>query len=206
MTEILVLFASDRGHTLRAAEAVADGAAAVPSARSRLLDVDHAEPSDLERADGVLLGIPVRMGSAHWRIKRFTERICGPLWSTDRCTGGVGAVFATCGGYGGAGGGGELALLTGLATLAQLGLLLVPLPRGTAGFERGGLHWGPLLRTADDNFRPRALDTQTLTVAQRHGAHVARVAAALEGRRSHFDLDCQSDPVPRLQDHRYEAK
>ena len=182
MTQLLVLYTTDRGQTLQAARAVAEGAAAVEGMHVRASDVDAASIDDLERADGVVLGIPVRMGSAHWRVRRFAERVCGPLWSSDRMAGKVGGVFGTCGGFGGGGGGGELALLTGLATLAELGCLLVPLPKHTPGFERGGLHWGPIFRTAGDDLRPRDLDDATLTVAREHGANVARAASRLAGR------------------------
>lgn len=194
MRKILVAYASDRGNTLAAADAVAEGCASVTEASVEVAEVDGLSSGDVADADGVILGVPVRMGAADWRIQRFAARCCGSLWTADRMVGRVGGVFGTCGGYGGAGGGGEFALLGALATLVELGLVIVPLPRSTPGYARGGLHWGPLLRTADDEQRSRPLDSETLTVARLHGAHVARVATALAGRR--LLHDSTHSPVP----------
>lgn len=196
MTQLLVLYASDRGSTRRAAAAVAGGADAQPGCRGRVLDVDAAEPADLERSDALVLGVPVRLGDAHWRMRRFAERVAGPLWSSDRLAGRVGGVFASCGGFGGAGGGAELALLGSLATLAELGLVLTPLQRSAPGFESGGLHWGPVVRTADDQLRPLPLGEASLDVLRRHGAQIARLASALRGPRSAACTDTNSLAPP----------
>ncbi|MEO1367811.1 MAG: Trp repressor-binding protein, partial [Acidobacteriota bacterium] len=86
----------------------------------------------------------------------------------------VGALFATGNGRGGAGAGAELNMLSMLAVLAELGMVLVPLPHRTAGYESGGIHWGPFFRTGVRDGRPERLDAD-LTAARLHGLHVARV-------------------------------
>ena len=185
MARILIAYASDKGATTRLAEALAAGARGVSGAEVRLADVAALKGGDVVQADGLLFGSPVHMGAMHWRAKRFIDQECGPLWKqvdlSDRHCG----VFATGGGYGGAGGGADLAMLGMLSNFAQLGMVIVPLPRATPGFADGGCHWGPYARTNAPDGSPVPVCEGALTCARHHGrAFAERVVAFIASRRS----------------------
>lgn len=174
MTKVLIAYATDQGTTRQVARAITAGADGFEGCRAEARDVEHLSCDDLRRVDALILGAPVHMGSCHWAMKQFIDRTLGPLWATSELEGRVGALFATGSGRGGGGAGAELNMLSMLAVLAELGMILVPLPHRTAGYETGGLHWGPFFRTAVEDGRPSLLDSD-LTAARCHGMHVARV-------------------------------
>ena len=98
-----------------------------------------------------------------------------------RLLGKVGAVFVSGAGFGGAGSGCELTMLALLSNLAELGLVIVPLPKSTPGYGHGGLQWGPYGRAHAENLDPVGLSPEKLEAAGHHGVHIARLAAALKG-------------------------
>ncbi len=179
MSRVLVLFASDYGHTREAAQAVAAGAALLSGTRVRCVPTAEVSAGELEEADAMVLGTPVHMGSVHWEIKRFIDQTLGGFWARDRLVGRVGGVFATGGGLGGAGAGCELAMLSMLSVLAELGMVLVPLPKNTEAYSAGGLHWGPYARCASDAEAQTAVSADCLELMRAHGTNVARVASLL---------------------------
>ncbi len=179
---MLIIYVSDYGHTRRAAEAVAEGAERVSGIAVRVLAAEAVERDDLLDADALVLGSPVHMGSMHWQMRRFVDETLSGLWTRDLLVGRVGGVFATGGGLGGAGGGCELAMLSMLAVMAELGMVLVPLPKSSDGFRYGGLHWGPYARCASDELAPATPVAGSTTLFESHGAHVARVASQLSAR------------------------
>lgn len=179
MTKILVVYASDYGATRAMAEAVAEGAASVEGVTSLLKDAEAVAAEDMTLSDGIVFGSPVHMGSMDWRVKKVIDAVCSKLWMQDALNGKAGGVFVTGGGFGGAGGGVEVTMLSMLANLAELGLLLVTLPKNTPGYQHGGLHWGPYARTADAGGNPVGVQPEALAVARCHGANVARAARAL---------------------------
>lgn len=191
MGKVLVIYASDYGHTKRAAETLVRGAESVAGTSVRLRTASETAHEDILDTDGVILGTPVHMGSVHWEIKRFIDETLSGLWSQDRLVGRVGGVFTTGGGLGGAGGGCEFAMLSMLAVLAELGMVLVPLPRSTEGFSRCGHHWGPYARCGTPTGEQARIQDHCLPVLQAHGANVARVAslASRHGSRSIFGRD-----------------
>lgn len=73
MTKIAVVFHSGYGHTLRMAQAVADGAGAelVP------IDVDGNLSDEawatLDAADAIIMGSPTYMGTVSWQFKKFAD-------------------------------------------------------------------------------------------------------------------------------------
>ncbi|MBD2095748.1 flavodoxin family protein [Trichocoleus sp. FACHB-591] len=89
------------------AKAVVSGVTSIPGAD---VVVKFAE-DDVIASDAVIVGSPVHMGSPDWRVKKFIDQVCGPLWIKDSLIGKVGAVFAAGGGYGNTGGGAELTML-----------------------------------------------------------------------------------------------
>lgn len=181
MVKTLVTYATDYGNTKKMAESIAAGAQSISGTQLSLKPVDEITSEDFLSADAILVGTPVHMGSPEWKIKKMIDTICSPLWMKDRLIGKVGGVFSTGGGFGSAGGGCELTLLALLANFAELGLLIVPLPKNTPGYRLGGLHWGPYARSSGLNMENLGVSPESLEAAFHHGANVTRVAAQLKG-------------------------
>jgi NAD(P)H dehydrogenase (quinone) len=180
MSKILIVYASDYGNTEKMANAIAEGAKKVPDTEVTVKKAEDVTADDLTANDGYIIGTPVHMGSIDWRVKKFIDTVCSGMWMKDALVGKVGGVFATGSGYGGAGGGCELTLLALLNNMAELGLILVPLPKKTPGYTVGGLHWGPYARSAGVNMEQTGVADESLEAARYHGVHVARVTAALK--------------------------
>jgi len=81
MAKVAVVFHSGYGHTLRMAQAVADGAGAelVPiDAEGNLTDAAWAT---LNAADAIIMGSPTYMGSVSWQFKKFADASSKPWYS-----------------------------------------------------------------------------------------------------------------------------
>ena len=81
MAKVAVVFHSGYGHTLRMAQAVADGAGAelVPiDAEGNLTDAAWAT---LNAADAIVMGSPTYMGSVSWQFKKFADASSKPWYS-----------------------------------------------------------------------------------------------------------------------------
>jgi NAD(P)H dehydrogenase (quinone) len=153
-TRILIVYHSNKGHTRRMADVVADGVRSVGGALAIIKTVDEVQRSDLKDCNALIIGSPVQQRSMSWEVKRFMDLVCEPSWFYDDMVGRVGGVFTTGGGHGECGAGCELAQISMLGNLASLGMIIVTLPKTTPGFDVAGLH---------------------------HGANIARVATALRG-------------------------
>jgi NAD(P)H dehydrogenase (quinone) len=182
VTKVLIVYATDYGSTKRMAEAIASGAHSVPNVVVELKTAEEVTADDMTSSDAVLVGSPVHMGSPDWRVKKFIDTVCGKLWVKDSLIGKVGGVFTTGGGFGNAGGGCELTILSLLNNFAELGMIIVPLPKNTPGYALGGLQWAPYGRAHAEDGTPTGLPEERLEAAFHHGANVARVAAALKGQ------------------------
>jgi NAD(P)H dehydrogenase (quinone) len=176
MSKILVIYASDYGSTEKAAQKIAEGARAVEGTEVEVKKALEVTPEDMSAADGIIAGSPTHMGSMHWELKKWIDEVCGGLWMKDALVGKVGAVFGTGGGYGNAGGGCELTMLSLLNNFAELGLILVPLPRNTPGYDKAGLQWGPYARAHTEQGQPVGVKEEQLESFMNHGANVARIA------------------------------
>jgi NAD(P)H dehydrogenase (quinone) len=189
MADILIVYATDWGSTKKMAEAVAAGVASVDGAKAIVKTAEEATTDDVMAADALILGSPVHMGCMDWRVKKFIDTVCGGLWMGNKIIGKVGAVFVSGSGFGNAGGGCELAMLAMMNNLAELGLLLVPLPKNTPGYPKGGLQWGPYGRSMTEDLKPiqGGVPDDRTEAARHHGANVARVAAAIKGKKLFAD-------------------
>ena len=183
MSNILIVYATDWGSTKKAAEAVAKGAGSVAGTTVVVKTAETVTAEDMLAADGVIVGTPVHMGSPDWRIKTFIDKVCGGLWMKDALVGKVGGVFATGSGFGNAGAGVELALLSLLANFAELGMIIVPLPKNTPGYPKGGIQWGAYGRSMGEKMEQTGLPDDRLEAAIHHGANIARVVAAVKGKK-----------------------
>lgn len=191
MTNVLIVYATDYGNTQKMAEAVASGAKSVPDTQVEVKSAADVTQDDLLISDAVIVGSPVHMGSPDWRVKKFIDTVCSPLWIKDSLIGKVGAVFTSGGGYGNAGGGCELTMLAMLNNFAELGMVMVPLPKNTPGYPVGGLQWGPNGRSMGESMEQTGVTEEKLEAAKHHGANVSRVASVLKGH----DLFAKPNPV-----------
>ena len=80
MSQIVVVFHSGYGHTLRMAQAVAEGA----SASLLAIDADGNLPEGgwekLAAADAIIMGSPTYMGSVSWQFKKFADASSSPWY------------------------------------------------------------------------------------------------------------------------------
>jgi len=180
-TKIVIIYATDYGNTKKMAESVMAGAQSVVDTQVVIKQAEEVTAEDWISSQGVIVGSPVHMGSPDWRIKKMIDTVCSGLWMKDKLIGRVGGVFATGGGFGSAGGGCELVMLSLLANFAELGFIIVPLPKNTPGYPAGGLHWGPYARSGGPNMEPVGVSSESLEASFHHGANIARLAGQLKG-------------------------
>lgn len=177
MTKVLVVYATDFGNTKKMAESVAEGAKSAPGTQVTIRTAEETKDEDFLSSDGIIIGSPVHMGSPDWRIKKMIDTVCSRLWMKDKLVGKVGGVFTTGGGFGSAGGGCEITMLAMLNNLAELGIIIVPLPKNTPGYNVGGLQWGPYTRSQGVNMEQTGVSKEGLVAAFHHGANIARLAS-----------------------------
>jgi len=182
MAKVLVVFSSDYGNTQKMADAFKAGVETVPGAIATLRHAEEVTQDEVVAHDALIVGSPVHMGSPDWKVKQFIDKVCSPLWMKNRMIGKVGGVFCTGSGYGNGGGGAELTLLALLNNLAELGLILIPLPKNTEGYAVGGLQWGPYGRSAGTHMEQVGVLPESLKTSMHHGANIARAVQAIEGK------------------------
>ncbi len=182
MTTILVTYASDYGNTEKMAQTAASGVESVEGATVILKKVEEVTMEDFTSSDGVLLGTPVHMGSMDWRVKKMIDTVCAGLWMQDKMNGKAAGVFASGSGFGNGGGGVELTYLSMLNNFAELGMIIIPLPKMTKGYSKGGLQWGPYGRSADEEMKNSTVADEVLDLVKRHAVHLTRAAAILKDK------------------------
>src|SRR5262245_18629465 len=118
MAKVLIVYATNYGNTEKMALAASQGVSRIQGCTPLVKKAEDVVAEDLLGIDALMCGSPVHMGSPDWRIKKFIDSVCSPLWMKDRLIGKVGAVFASGGGFGNGGGGCELTLLAMMSNLA----------------------------------------------------------------------------------------
>ena len=81
MAKVAVVFHSGYGHTLRMAQAVAQGAGAELVAIDAEGNVSEAGWATLDAADAIIMGSPTYMGSVSWQFKKFADASSKPWFS-----------------------------------------------------------------------------------------------------------------------------
>ena len=81
MTKITVVFHSGYGHTLRMAQAVAEGAGAELVAIDGEGNLPAGGWDTLNAADTITMGSPTYMGSVSWQFKKFADASSKPWFS-----------------------------------------------------------------------------------------------------------------------------
>ena len=185
MIKVLIVYTTQYGSTGKMAQAFAEGVNSVEGAEAVIKTAEDATVEDMVEAQAVVLGSPVHMGSMDWKMKKFIDEQCAGPWMANQLIGKVGAVFASGSGFGNTGGGSELAMLSMLTNLAELGMILVPFAKNAPGYAKGGLQWGAYGRAHNEDISPieGGLPPERFAGARDHGANVARVAVALEGKQ-----------------------
>jgi NAD(P)H dehydrogenase (quinone) len=201
-TNVLVLFYSTYGHIYKMAEAVADGARAVPganvvvkrvpetlpddvlekmgakAAQGAFAHVPVATVDDLAAADVILFGVPTRFGNMAAQMRSFLDAT-GQLWATGKLVGKVGSVFASSATQHG---GQESTILSTHTTLLHQGMVIVGLPYSFAGQTRmdeitGGSPYGASTITGGKG--ERMPSENELAAARYQGEHATRIGAKL---------------------------
>ena len=78
MSKIAVVFHSGYGHTLRMAQAVAEGAGAQLVAIDAEGNLTEQDWATLNAADAIIMGSPTYMGSVSWQFKKFADASSKP--------------------------------------------------------------------------------------------------------------------------------
>lgn len=81
MAKIAVVFHSGYGHTLRMAQAVAEGANAELVAIDAEGNLTDSHWALLNAADAIIMGSPTYMGSVSWQFKKFADASSKPWFS-----------------------------------------------------------------------------------------------------------------------------
>lgn len=118
MGHVLVLYDSASGNTEQMAAYVAEGAREIEGIEVRRRLVADASLDDLRWADGIALGSPTYVGLTSWRMKRFWDEASHQVWG--EMDGKFGCAFSSSGGWGG---GSELACMSALTMMMNVGML-----------------------------------------------------------------------------------
>ena len=203
MPKVLVLFCSRTGNTARLADAIAEGArsvrftevdvrriealaptapAAEPPAwqesgerlRQQYRTLEHVE--ELAAYDGIVLGSPTRYGAMAAELKHVLDQL-DPLWAKGAFVDKVGSAFTSAAR---AHGGDQLALLSMLTPMCDLGMILVPPGYTDPAMLAGGSPYGATAVTGDAGPSEAAL-----AAARHQGTRVAKVAEWVRHAKGH---------------------
>jgi multimeric flavodoxin WrbA len=83
MTNVAVVFHSGYGHTLRMAQAVAEGAGAQLVAIDAEGNLPEGGWETLNAAAAIIMGSPTYMGSVSWQFKKFADASSKPWYTQD---------------------------------------------------------------------------------------------------------------------------
>jgi NAD(P)H dehydrogenase (quinone) len=196
---IQVIFYSMFGHVWRMAQAVAEGARAVPdtevglyqvpelvpdeilaksgakAARAAFANIPIATVDQLLHADAIIFGTPTRFGNMTSQMRNFLDQT-GGLWARGALVGKVGSVFASTGTQHG---GQETTITSFHITLFHHGMIVVGTPYSEPALSNmneitGGTPYGATTLTKPDG--SRFPSENELTIARFQGRHVATIA------------------------------
>ena len=202
MSKVLVLYYSAWGHVEKMAEAVVEGARAVPGTEVTIKRVPELVPEEVAKKSGmkldqpapicrvdelapydaIIFGTPTRFGNMCAQMRNFLDQT-GGLWMKGALVGKVGSVFASTGTQHG---GQETTITSFHSTLLHQGMIIVGLPYAFPGLTNmneitGGTPYGATtLANADGSRQPSANE---LDGARYQGKHVAQIMAKLTGNQ-----------------------
>jgi len=166
LVRVLVAYHSRSGHTAKMADAVAQGARAVPGTQVIVKRVGEVTSDELFAADAIVLGSPVYWSNMAGEVKQFIDdwQFKFGVFPEFKLKNKVGAAFVTGGQISS---GKELTMLSILA--AMLGNYMVAVSGGGA--------FGASATTKGDS---PGIDEPELAGARELGGRVAEVSAALK--------------------------
>ena len=198
MAKVLVLYYSSYGHIETMAQAVAEGARAVPGVTAEVKRVPELVPEEVARKshykmdqpapvatvdelagyDAIIIGTPTRYGNMASQMKNFLDQT-GGLWARGAFNGKVGSCFTSTASLHG---GQESTILATNNVLYHLGMVIVGLPYSYAPLQdvtkvQGGTPYGASTVAGGDGSLMPTVDD--LGAARFQGEHVARIAAKL---------------------------
>jgi len=162
--EILVLYHSRSGNTKKLAQAIAAGVESVTGASCVMKDTKEVGQEDFLRADGIIAGSPVYLGSMAAELKEVFDTFV-PV--RKKMGDKVGAAFATSGDLSG---GKETTMMSIIQALLIYGMIVVGDPLDATG------HYGVSCTGAPDE--------KTVENAGKLGKRVATLALALKKRQA----------------------
>ncbi len=165
------------------AEAMLVGVKELGFDQAKLIECDKVMAQDFIDADAIIIGTPVKMGGIDHKLKAMIDTVMASLWIEDEIVGKVAGCFATGGGFGKAGAGVEVTMISLANVLLEMGLVYVPLPKNTVGFDKGGLQWGAYALSANENMCPKEISVDSLNVAKTHAQNIVRVASCVSQYR-----------------------
>jgi len=184
MSKIVVVFHSGYGHTLRLAQAVAEGAGA------ELLPIDaegnlsEAAWAALNAADAIVMGSPTYMGTVSWQFKKFADA-SSKAWFTQAWKDKVFAGFTNSATMNGD----KLSTLHYLFTLAMqhsgIWVGTGMMPSNSKAAQRNDVNYvgsfsGAMAQTPSDA-SPDEMPAGDLETARLFGQRVAEVTAKFKG-------------------------
>jgi NAD(P)H dehydrogenase (quinone) len=198
MSKVLILYYSAYGHIEKMAEAVAEGARAVPGTEVTVKRVPDLVPEEIAKKSGmkldqpapiatvdeladydaIIFGTPTRFGNMCAQMRNFLDQT-GGHWMKGTLIGKVGSVFtSTATQHGGQ----ETTITSFHSTLLHQGMIIVGLPYAFPGLTNmdeitGGSPYGAsTLAKGDGSRQPSANE---LDGARYQGKHVAQITAKL---------------------------
>ena len=188
MSTVSIVYYSGSGHTTKLAEAVAQGAAAVPGTKTQLIAIsgdnitkgrfeNESVLAQLDASDAIIFGSPTYMGGPSAQFKAFADAT-GGKWFTQAWSGKLSAGFTVSNSPSGD----KQQTLSYLFTLAmQHGMVWVglgELPMQANGTNRLGSYSGVMAQAGFDSpeLSPNAEDKATGGLL---GRRVATLAARL---------------------------
>jgi multimeric flavodoxin WrbA len=184
MAKVAVVFHSGYGHTLRMAQAVAEGA----DAQLVAIDADGNLPEGgwetLAAADAIIFGSPTYMGNVSWQFKKFADASSKP-WYVQAWKDKVAAGFTNSAGLNGD----KQGTLTTLFTLAmQHSMIWVSqglMPSNTKAATRADVNnlvsYSGAIAQSPSDASPAEMLQGDLDTAKLFGKRVAEVAAKFRG-------------------------
>jgi len=198
MSKVLVLYYSAWGHVEKMAEAVAEGARAVPGTEVSIKRVPELVPEEIAKKSGmklnqpapiatvdelvnydaIIFGTPTRFGNMCAQMRNFLDQT-GGLWVKGALVGKVGSVFVSTGTQHG---GQETTITSFHSTLLHQGMIIVGLPYTFAGLTNmheitGGSPYGASTLAKEDGSRQPSANE--LDGARYQGRHVAQITMKL---------------------------
>jgi len=184
MAKVAVVFHSGYGHTLRMAQAVAEGAGAELVAIDAEGNLTEANWETLNAADAIIMGSPTYMGSVSWQFKKFADASSKP-WFSQAWKDKVFAGFTNSATMNGD----KLSTLHYLFTLAmqQSGIWVGTglMPSNTKAAQRNDINYvgsfaGAMAQSPSDS-SPAEMPQGDLDTAKLFGQRVAEITAKFRG-------------------------